>query len=336
MTNLVGQVPSLAALRTWAEQARPVFVVGPPRSGTSMLLLALAQHPALFPVKGVFETFIFHRPQAVLSDPVPGMLRSYIGGEAGLQGLRQRWTALQAEATVDAANPLPGQAVRTAEQRITAVDDDLLRLFFHYAAESVYGRGRILEKTPGHLNSLPRIFRLFPHARVLACVREPVDVLRSYRMRLVREQAMGKPEQAWSWLTVDEPDLARQLMRGAHNLEQAAQRWPGQVFQVPYAWITSQPREAMAQICGFLGEAFDEQVLEPHRKQGANKPGGGKAGPHRADPKLGRAIGQTLPPSEAVSVQLTPEAIARLTAGLPAQLSADWQRSGPLGVLPAA
>lgn len=312
----------LARVRDWATSARPVFVVGPPRSGTSMLLLALGRHPALFPVKKVFETFIFHRPQAPLVNPVPGMLRGYLGGDAGVAGLRQRWAAVRPLAEADAAaRQRRANTPAAAEQRAKAVDDDLLRVFFHHAAESVYGQGRVLEKTPGHLNSLPRIFRIFPQARVLACVRDPVEILRSYRMRLAREQAQGKPEQAWAWLTVDESALARQLVRARANLEQAGLQWPGQVFQVPYAWITGQPRQAMIRICEFLGEPFDERVLGES----------GQPGQSPTDPRLGRAIGEPVARAPAETALLTPEAEAALRAGIPVDLPEAWAQVGPLG-----
>jgi hypothetical protein len=44
---------------------------------------------------------------------------------------------------------------------------------------------------------LARVFALFPQARVLACVRDPVEVAESYRQRRAREQALGKPAQTW-------------------------------------------------------------------------------------------------------------------------------------------
>jgi hypothetical protein len=173
------------------------------------------------------------------------------------------------------------------------------------------------------VNNLAAIFRIFPQARVLACVREPAGVMRSYRARLAREQALGKPPEAWAWLTLDEPALAQQLKRVAHALSQAGQRWPGQVFQVPYEWITTQPREALGQICQFLGEDFDEALLQPRSEQGKN----------RVDPKLLQAIGQA---PLADSPELGESALARLTQALVPWVPEAWQHTGPLVAVPPA
>src|SRR6185295_8558634 len=53
--------------RTWAAAPRPVFICGQERSGTSALQLAMSQHPALFAVPHVYETFIFREPHNLLA-----------------------------------------------------------------------------------------------------------------------------------------------------------------------------------------------------------------------------------------------------------------------------
>ena len=66
----------LQQIRRWSTDARPVFVCGLERSGTSTLQLALSRHPALFPVRDVYETFAFTQPQRLLEEPMPGMARA--------------------------------------------------------------------------------------------------------------------------------------------------------------------------------------------------------------------------------------------------------------------
>ncbi|MFO1337949.1 MAG: sulfotransferase [Burkholderiaceae bacterium] len=253
----------LGALRAWAGAARPVFVCGQERSGTSALFLALARHPALFAVPHVFETFVFHEPRALLADPPRPMQQAYLGGPQQLAALRRHAAAL---AGGDAA---------------ALGDDDLVRAFFAHAAHAVYPGQRPLEKTPGHVLSLPRVFGLFPQARVLACVREPTEVVDSYRRRLQRELAAGTPADAVAWLAQTDEQLIQRLRRVDRALRDAAVQAPGQVFQVPYAWLTADPPAALAAICAFIGEPFDAAMLQP-------RPGRAD----RVDERLGRPIGK--------------------------------------------
>ncbi|MFD2453282.1 sulfotransferase [Ideonella paludis] len=50
---------TLHDIRRWSTTARPVFICGLERSGTSILQVSLSRHPELFAVKDVYETFIF-------------------------------------------------------------------------------------------------------------------------------------------------------------------------------------------------------------------------------------------------------------------------------------
>lgn len=242
---MTGWSESLGALRSWAAHSQPVFVCGQERSGTSALLLALARHPALFAVPDVFETFIFHQASALLADPPKPMQQGYLRGPDQLGHLRSQLAKLGG-----------GQAG-------TLDDDDLVRAFFAHAATAVYPGQRPLEKTPAHVHSLPRLFRLFPQARVLACVREPTEVVLSYQRRLQREQALGKPRAAWAWLDLTDAMLVGQFRKIDRAIREAATLAPGQVFRVPYGWLTSAPEASLAAICAFLDEPFDPAMLRP-------------------------------------------------------------------------
>jgi len=299
----VDPLDDLGALRAWAAAARPVFVCGQERSGTSALQLALARHPALFAVPDVFETFAFSRARELLTDPPAPMQQGYLGGRASLAALR---AALARLGGGDAAS---------------LADDDLVRAFFAHAACSVYPGRRPLEKTPTHVQCLPRVFALFPRACVLACVRDPVEVAVSYRRRLAREQALGRAPGGWGWLDQTDEQLIQRFRRVDRALRESAVLVPGQVFQVPYAWLTADPPAALTAICEFIGEAFDSALLAP------------KAGRRdRVDERLGRPIGAPPDPEaepQPGSATLTESAIAMLrreTWGL----SRRWQFAGPL------
>jgi Sulfotransferase family len=293
----VDPLNELGALRAWAASARPVFICGQERSGTSALQLALARHPALFAVPHVFETFVFREPRALLNDPARKMQQSYLGGAQALAGLRQRLATLGG-----------GDAAALG-------DDDLIRAFFCFAATAVYPGQRPLEKTPSHVHSLPRVLALFPHARVLACVREPTEVADSYRKRLAREQALGRPPEAWGWLDVTDQQLINQFRRVDRALREVASSAPGQVFQVPYGWLIADPLKALTAICRFIGEPFDPVML-------AARPGRRD----RVDEGLGRPLGDMAAVGPTMLDEAATATLRRETWGL----TQRWRRAGPL------
>lgn len=271
---------NLGALRAWADNVRPVFICGQERSGTSALLLAMSRHPALFRVPDVFETFIFRHARDLLAEPPRRMQQAYLRGPQSLAALRE---ALARLGDGDAG---------------ALDDDDLIRAFFAFAADAVYPGQRPLEKTPSHVHALPRLFTLFPQALVLACVREPTEVVDSYRRRLARERAAGKPREQWSWLDQSNHQLIQQFRRIDRALEDAAHQFPGRVFRVPYGWLTSDPQVALADICSFLGEPFDAAMLVPK-----------KVARERGDPRLAEPL--SLPDTPPASL-LAEEELARL------------------------
>ncbi|MGM9485849.1 sulfotransferase family protein [Ideonella sp. YS5] len=288
----------LAALRSWAAEARPVFICGHERSGTSALQLALARHPALAPVPDVYETFIFSRTREWLADPPHAMQQAYVGGREALARLRE-WAAR-----------LAGGAAHTLEE------DDLLRAFLAFAAHETYAGRRLLEKTPTHVLSLPRLFRLFPRAQVLACVRDPVAIADSYRLRLSRERALGKPREAWSWLELGIDELIVRLRRVDRALRDSVAFAPGRVFLVPYDWLTAVPADALAAICTFIGEPYDEAMLAPRALRRS-----------RVDERLSQPI-SAAPAAPSLLAEAERTTLRRETHGL----AARWRVPGCLPV----
>jgi hypothetical protein len=291
---------NIGTMRAWAATARPVFICGQERSGTSALLLAMSQHPALFAVPHVYETFIFVEPRALSAEPPPSMLRDYLGGADNLRVLRERLVAIARQQGGDVAS---------------LQDADLIRAFFAFASHSVYPGRRPLEKTPVHVYCLRRLFDIFPQARVLACVRDPIEVVDSYRRRLQREQALGKPREAWGWLEKSDELLIHQFRRVDRALTEATEFAPGKVFQVPYSWLNAEPVVAMTAICEFIGETYHPSVMAPKASWR-----------DRVDDRLGRPIGTAAP---ARPLTLTPESEALLrkeTFGLMRR----WRVPGPL------
>ena len=110
----------------------PVFIVGMPRSGTSLVEQILASHPAVF---GAGELNDLPRLVAEISPGYPGGL-----------------TELTA-ADLD----------RSAERHLARL------------ASLGHGAERVTDKLPGNFLHLGIIARLFPGARIVHCLRDPLD-----------------------------------------------------------------------------------------------------------------------------------------------------------------
>lgn len=131
----------------------PVFIGGMMKSGTSLLRAILGQHPN---IAAHLETFWFDM------DKMP---------------------AQEVEAQLDRLAgfyDMPFLQVRNLYYGSPSSESFLDQ--FMAAFLSTTGKNRWLEKTPGNLIHVGRILAFWPDARVLVCLRDPRDVLTSFRL----------------------------------------------------------------------------------------------------------------------------------------------------------
>jgi hypothetical protein len=217
-----------------------VFLVGCPRSGTTLLQSLVAAHPRFtsFPETHYLPGVVPRRHEAgagASHDP-PASPRAARTFEALL-------------ATVDAESVVPpprsGASVREyVEAMVRVLDQATLKR----------GRDQWLEKTPRHLHFLGHIERWVPDARVLHIVREGPDVVAS-----LFEVTHRHPKE---W-------------KGARSIEACVARWKRDVratlahvgkpnhLLVRYEDLVRDSRSALERVCGFLGVAFDDAMLDP-------------------------------------------------------------------------
>jgi len=289
----------LALIRAWCEQARPIFICGLARSGTSMLQVAFARHTEMFNIKNCRETFVFLRPRQGMTDPVHVPTKLYLRGREGLVGFRKQVRALQ-----------------KTEGEMS--DADVIRTFFWYAGNVTYPGRQPLEKTPGHLRKLPLIFKLFPNARIIVCSRDPVDVAASYRKRLNKDIADGKPGAADSWLNKSPQQMMEVFQKFNALVDEARPKYGKQMFIAPYEWLVEDPGGALQQLCDFAGMRFEPAMLTRTDDEVVDDSDGEDAAEYLSRKTSSSKTGITKRESDAQTV-LSPEDIAYLTEG-----SRDW------------
>ena len=211
-----------------------VFVVGCPRSGTTLVQSLLAAHPdvASFP-----ETHFFHHLRAFrLRFPRPHVVR---GDER-----RTLEDLLARIERPDLAARLPRRAsasgwIDAFVRTLDAVAED--------AGAAVW-----VEKTPGHLGYVDRIARTVPDARFVHVVRPGPDVVAS-----MVEASRAHPE---GWGGVRRPeDGARRWLRDLAMTEACAGH-PAHVV-VCYERLVADPGGEAARLCAALGLAPAASLL---------------------------------------------------------------------------
>lgn len=228
-----------------------VFVVGCPRSGTTLLQRMLDAHPALAVANDTH--FIARAMQAVL----PALAN---GGAGEIPPDRQR-------ALIDwacgyhrfARLKLPDAAVSRAAQAetfpafVTAIYRELA---------AMHGKALGGEKTPDYVRSLPLLHWLFPEAKVLHIIRDGRDVALSAmewahsgkgpgRFALWQEQPLAVCALWWRWQV------------GSGHVA-AAGLPPGVLLELRYESLVRDARGELGRIADFLGIGQVDAMLGFH------------------------------------------------------------------------
>ena len=102
----------------------------------------------------------------------------------------------------------------------------------------------VCEKSPSHIRKCNDIFRLYPDAKFVAIVREPRDVVASFKRRGVPVDRSIR-----NWLLA-----YRSLLRWQ------AQGLP--VFAIQFESLIKNPTKTLHEICGYLGLSYESTMLD--------------------------------------------------------------------------
>jgi len=220
-----------------------VLVTGHPRSGTTLVAEVLARHPDVYmlPETHFFEHIfsrkreksgLYHR---ALRRDFRKTIRNYLAFNTRLRERAEELAPIAELEEFLASRPY---------QRPTD-------LFFHILAwfRRRSGRDIVVEKTPAHYTVLPYLVRHGYDFKAINIVRDPRDVVISYRSIPWGDDSEYFVAFRWKWAYF----LAK---RGEQAVRSA-------FLQVRYEDMVGSPQWTAKRLTSFLGIPFDKTILQP-------------------------------------------------------------------------
>jgi hypothetical protein len=217
---------TIAASRAWLEAGncpaadasaggeKLVFIVGMPRSGTSLCEQIISAHPGV---------------------PGAGELASMEHIEKALQQTGSDPYAVEAE---------------------PAWIDQMREAYLESLPAGFANHSRVTDKTPRNFERLGLIFRLFPAARVLWCVRHPLDTILSCYF-----QDFGAGQKFSQRLD----HCARMYAAQVRLMRHWKHYFGRSIHAVDYSSLVRDLQSNVRAMADFLDVEFDPAMLQPHR-----------------------------------------------------------------------
>jgi Sulfotransferase family len=231
-----------------AAATAPVFVVGPPRSGTTLTARLLGELPRLFmPGETHFLEDIYRREAR--GGELPPRLAGII---ARLRTLYGRFNEPADQQRIDTLWEAAAFERELTRCRSLA---EVLQTFMSLQAASA-GKPRWGNQVPRDVFELDTILRLFPGARIIACIRDPRDFLVSYRDKWTISTEGARLRRLYH------PLLTSYLWKASARAILAGQRRCGGAIHVTrYEDLVREPATRLRELCAFIGEDFDPRLL---------------------------------------------------------------------------
>jgi hypothetical protein len=220
---------------------QPFFVVGSDRSGTTWLRLMLNEHSRLtVPRESHFLV------ELVAALPLTGRLDRE-KAELAVQIItgHRRWPDWNIEA---------GEVVAAVSKLEHPSLARIVDVVFRLGGGS---KPRWGDKTPIYVRHISKLAEVFPGARFIHVIRDGHDVCLSLETAGWFEDTMWHRARYWNEIV----SLGR---------SQGARLGPERYLEVHYEDLVLNTAETLRRLCSFLGEDFEDGMLESHRSAGEN------------------------------------------------------------------
>jgi hypothetical protein len=203
----------------------PIFVIGTGRSGTTLLRQMLNAHPRIHIThEAAFYTYARHAPRDV-------SIRAWL--ERYFETFSFAWLRLDPQEILDALSPV------LKEQRLVDAYRTIMRCKARHLNKPRYG-----DKNPLDTHNLERIFEDFADPRIIYITRDPRPTVFSFNRM---------------------PFGASSVLLNSFLCKvqfQHIQPYLGRILEVRLEDLVASPAEVMQNILRFVGEPWDEAVLD--------------------------------------------------------------------------
>lgn len=238
------------------DRDRPVFVVGTPRSGTTLMAKVLGRHSRLF-MPGethFFDDIYAHRDSLGDFEHVEG--RNNIA--ARLASHYGRYWEIPDQERVDRI--IHEQPEAWASWREGMRDyRDAFSGFMEMQME-VAGKARWGNNAPRDIFNVDEILAFYPQAKFVVCVRDPRDFLLSYKgkWKVTGDEHVERLRKLYH--PVITSLLWKSSMRQLAGIK--AKVPAGNLVIVRYEDLVNMPEETVRRICAVVEEDFEQQMLD--------------------------------------------------------------------------
>ncbi len=228
----------------------PIFIVGYPRSGTTLLQRLLASQPGLYTFP---ETHYFCVTEKIITwadnneNIPPGVLPDVYAKIT--EKMEVRFTIAEQESLQrQAANKKLSSKLLFE----TIVIHCLMNLYPSIKDLSSF---RWIEKTPYHANFLERIIAMYPNAQVLHILRHPVPAICSRKLKFPfnRETTIVELAHHWNYM----------LMK----VERFKENYPHYIITLRYEDLIADTENQLKAVAGFLNIHLDLKAIDTMKQE---------------------------------------------------------------------
>ncbi len=212
----------------------PFFIIGVPRSGTTLLSVMLGNHPDVY-IDG-----------DSVGRPLARLYRRYLRGDCTGDGVSRSAFLRQLM-----ARSYKGRLQRLTEDVDWDADSESIQQYFYrvvHAFAERQGKKMWGDKTPELNFELEEITQLFPEAKFIHLLRDP----RPNALSLSGRQLYPLPLAAAYWREINSLACAQRDLLGAERF-----------MMLRYEDLLDRPVESMKKVCSFLELDFVEDVVDP-------------------------------------------------------------------------
>ncbi len=237
-----------AMVKTQIKCDNPIFIVGCPRSGTTILASILNRHSK---IASATETHFFNFVSKNNYDWKHFDLSTF---KSLLEESRISDFTNLIKVEEDTLVQKFIDSTSDKSQSTLEIDDFYKKQVFDILMNTLLekrNKTRFCEKTPQHLHNVAEILKLYPQAKFIHLIRDGRDTVNSLLKMPWRPDGLVNNARFWI-----------QYIRLGQELNKQMATLPGNLLTMKYEELLNEPNSSLQKICEFIGEKFEPQMLQ--------------------------------------------------------------------------